>query len=119
MQEVRKSQKKTRQSTVQEINGVQSWISPPPLTAPKHYKTSILGAVIVSERGSLEPPFFPERRVVGLLAFAQEGVRKSCKVVESLFVENRGKSLKMVENQGKFTMQRGPWCKGVSRDLLL
>ena len=62
---------KTRQSTVQEITGVQSWISPPPLTAPKHYKTSILGAVIVSERGFLEPPFFPERRVVGLLSFAQ------------------------------------------------
>ena len=66
---IRKSQK-TRQSTVQEITGVQSWISRPPLTAPKHYKTSILGAVIVSERGFLEPPFFPERRVVGLLSFA-------------------------------------------------
>ena len=46
----RKSQK-TRQSTVQEMNGVQSWISPPPLMAPRHCKTSILGAVIVSERG--------------------------------------------------------------------
>ena len=37
------------------INGVQSWISPPHLMAPKHCKTSILGAVIVSERGFLEP----------------------------------------------------------------
>ena len=27
--------------------------------------------MIVSERGFLEPPFFPERRVVGLLSFAQ------------------------------------------------
>ena len=81
---LRKSQK-TRQSTVQEINGVQSWISPPPLTAPKHYKTSILGAVIVSERGSLEPPFFPERRVAGLLAFAQFRVtwRRSARVTLS------------------------------------
>ena len=70
----RKSQK-TRQSTVQAITGVQSWISPPPLTAPKHYKTSILGAVIVSERGFLEPPFFPERRVVGLLSFAHDSHR--------------------------------------------
>ena len=49
---IKKSQK-TQQSTVQEINVVQSWISLPPLMAPKHSKTSILGAVIVSERGFL------------------------------------------------------------------
>ena len=79
----RKSQK-TRESTVQAITGVQSWISPPPLTAPKHYKTSILGAVIVSERGFLEPPFFPERRVVGLLSFAQNCQRfASCDLEDS------------------------------------
>ena len=33
LKKIRNSQK-TRQSTVQEINGVQSWISPPPLMAP-------------------------------------------------------------------------------------
>ena len=51
---IRQSQK-TRQSTVQEINGVQSWISPPPLMAAGHCKTSIVGAVIVSKRRFLEP----------------------------------------------------------------
>ena len=66
----RKSQK-TRQLTVQEINGVQSCISPPPLMAPKHCETSIWGAVIVPERGFLEPHDFPERRVVRLSLFAQ------------------------------------------------
>ena len=65
LQNAEKKSQKTRQSTVQEINGVQSWISPPPLMAPKHCTTSILGAVIVSERGFLEPQSFPERRVVG------------------------------------------------------
>ena len=59
----RKSQK-TRQPTVQEMNGVQSWISPPPLMAIKQCKTNILGALIVSERGFLEPHQFPERRAV-------------------------------------------------------
>ena len=43
----------------------------------------------------------------------QEGVRESWKVVQS-----RGKSLKMLENQGKFTVERGPRRKGVLRDLL-
>ena len=48
---IHQKSQKTRQSTIQEINGVRSWISPPPLMAWKHCKTSILGAVIVSERG--------------------------------------------------------------------
>ena len=39
--------------------------------APKHCKTSILGAVIVSEKGFLEAHSFPERRVVGLLLVCQ------------------------------------------------
>ena len=56
-----------RATKVQEMNGVQSWISPPPLMAPKHCRTSILGAMIVFERGFLEAHYFPERRVVGPL----------------------------------------------------
>ena len=39
--------------------------------APKHCNTSIFGAMIVPEREFLEPHSFPERRVVGLLSFAQ------------------------------------------------
>ena len=35
-------------------------------------KTSIFGAMIVPERECLEPHSFPERRVVGLLSFAQK-----------------------------------------------
>ena len=39
-------------------------------------------------------------------------LKKSCKVVE-----RHGKSLKMVENLGKFTMERGSRRKGVLQDL--
>ena len=63
---LRKGQK-TRQSTVQEVNGGQSWLSPPLLMAPKHCKTSIFGAMIAPESEFLESHEFPERRVVGLL----------------------------------------------------
>ena len=65
--EVRRKSQKTHNLTVHEINGAQSWISAPPIMAPKHCKTSILDAVIVSERGLLESHEYPERRVVGLL----------------------------------------------------
>ena len=37
-------------------------------------KQNNLGAGIISERGSLEPHQFPERRVVGLLLFAQKSL---------------------------------------------
>ena len=45
----------TRQSTVQEVNRGQSWLSPPLLMAPKHCKISIFSAMIVPEREFLEP----------------------------------------------------------------
>ena len=70
IQYLRKSQK-TRQSTVQEVNRGQSWLSPPLLMAPKHCKTSIFGAMTVPEREFLEPRSFPGRRAAGLLSFAQ------------------------------------------------
>ena len=41
-----------------------------------HVKTSIFGAMIIPEREVLEPHSFPERRVVGLLSFAQYGATK-------------------------------------------
>ena len=41
--------------TLQEVNGGQSWLSPPLPMAPKHCKTSIFGAMIVPEREVLEP----------------------------------------------------------------
>ena len=78
---VRKSQK-ICQPTVQEVNGGQSWLSPPLPMAPKHCKTSIFGAVIVPEREFLEPHQFPERRVAGLLSFAHFEIRAACYRIE-------------------------------------
>ena len=43
-----------RQFRIQ-VNGGQSWLSPPLLMAPKHCETSIFGAMIVPEREILEP----------------------------------------------------------------
>ena len=58
------------------LMGFSQWTSPPPVMAPKHSKTSIWGAVIISGRGFLEPHQFPERRAVGLLFATPQCLQK-------------------------------------------